>query len=263
MEQWNALGTGAKESDANLSEVISLLLVVATGRQLGARIRRIDESEEIRSVVQNCVEIELEPIQGTSDNLVLDLAKDFDGHLIHLIPEVLAGKKADVHVGKVSERGGECPFGKSALARGFASPAHTAKFKGLADAETFVALRHALRVRPVAQSAAVSSASHSEMTVNSADKVEFACDGEDGSHSAVGTRLDAQCFGRTESSEKVVGFSQVGEDEEMGLAVDTAGFDDPPVGMTADTVLLKAGHVFVYTIERLTECSQKNGTFMS
>jgi hypothetical protein len=177
--------------------------------------------------------------------------------LIHLIPEVLARETTDVHVGKVSERGGECPFGKSALARGFASPAHTTKLKGLADAETFVALRYALRVRLVAQSATVSRASHSEMTVNGADKVEFACDGEDGGHSTVGTRLDAQCFGSTESGEKVVGFSQVGEDEKMGLAVDTAGFDDPPVGMTADAVLLKAGHAFVYTIELTTEYSQK------
>jgi hypothetical protein len=40
MEQWNALGPGAKESDANLSQVISLLLVVATGRQLGPLCQR-------------------------------------------------------------------------------------------------------------------------------------------------------------------------------------------------------------------------------
>src|SRR5262245_35866273 len=50
-----------------------------------------------------------------------------------------------------------------------------------------------------------------------------------------------------EACQEIVGLAQVGQDDGARLAVDPAGFDELPVGVTADGLFLEAGHkVSVY-----------------
>jgi hypothetical protein len=103
-----------------------LLLVVASGGELGSGIRGIDEGEEIGGVIEDCVELEIEALQSAAYNFVLYGCKDFNRQLVHLIPEVLTGEQVDIYLGEFAQSRRTCPLGKSALARGMTSPADAA-----------------------------------------------------------------------------------------------------------------------------------------
>jgi hypothetical protein len=43
--------------------------------------------------------------------------------------------------------------------------------------------------------------------------------------------------------EQVVGFAEVGDDEDTGLAIDATGFDDAPIAVASNADALNARHV--------------------
>ena len=63
----------------------------------------------------------------------------------------------------------------------------------------------------------------------------------------VGTNRQATCWCFQQALEKAVGGAKVEDGHGPGLAVDAVRFDDTPIGMSTDHVLLQARHGFVYT----------------
>jgi hypothetical protein len=242
VEERHPFIAAAQKGDAQLAQVMSLLLVVASGGKLGTAIRGIDEGEKIGGVVEDCVELEIEALQSATYDFTLYRSKNLNWQLVHLIPEVLTGKKVDVCVGEFAERRRTCPLSKSALARGMTSPADTSQLEGLANAETIVTFGVAVWVGQIARGMSVTATNPGQVVIDSAGEVEFAGDSEDSRDGAMGTGVDAKGIGGPQADKKIIGLAEVGNYGKTRLAIDTMGLDDAPVGVAANVDTLEAGH---------------------
>ena len=242
VEKRHALFAGAKQSDAKLAQVMPLLLVVASGGELGSDIRGIDEGEEIGGVVEDCVELEIEALQSTAYDFAFYGCEDLNRQLVHLIPEVLTGKQVDVYLGELAQSRRACPFGKSSLARSMTSPADTAQLEGLTSAETIMALGAAPWVRDMPRGMSVSAPAGGQVAIDRTGNVKLASNGEDSRDGAMGEGLDAKGICGLKPEDQIIGFTEVGNHGETWLSANTVGLDDAPVGVAANVDSLQACH---------------------
>ena len=100
-----------------------------------------DEGEEVGGVEEQHVEGDLEALNDIGDQLAFKDLDEFDGELVHLVPEVLTGQPFRVDVSELSEGGGLGPGGEGALAGGTAGPTDGDQREGLAHGEAVVGFR--------------------------------------------------------------------------------------------------------------------------
>jgi hypothetical protein len=237
---------GAEQSHPELPEVVTLLFVVTPGGKLGPLVRRGNEGEEVRRVVEKGLERDLEALDHPADDLSLDERDGLDGKLIHLVPEVLAGEALDIDPEEIPEGGGPGPRGKAAFARRVAGSAQGGEEEGLSDREAIVAEGGKPGARGEAFSGA--PARDLEVTVDGVSHVQIAGERQKGGDGSMGKRADLKGLGSAEPSQKVIGLAQVGHHPDTGLSVDAPRLDDAPVRVTLDAEALETRHVFLVGI---------------
>jgi hypothetical protein len=118
---------------------LALLLLVAARGKRGLGVRRGNEGEEVRGVVEKRLEGDLEALDRPADDLSLDGGDGIDGKLLHLVPEVLAGEAFWVDPEQIPQGGGLRPRRKAPLARRVTGSAYRGEQERLSDRKAIVA----------------------------------------------------------------------------------------------------------------------------
>jgi hypothetical protein len=179
----------------------------------------------------------------TRDDLALDCREQLDGELIHLVPEVLAVQALKIDAGDFPQSGGARPFGEALLAGGMTSAADAYQFQRPTDTEALMTVRGPARIDNVSGLSSITAARGGQVAIDGAGDIEFAGECVEGGGCAMRLRAQAQKLSGLKAGEQVVGFAQMGKDDEPRLAVDANGFDDAPIAVASNADALDAGHI--------------------
>ena len=91
-----------------------------------------------------------------------------------------------------------------------------------------------------------------EAAIDDGRDFQFATERPESRYRAVRKGADADRIGGLQAGQQVVGLAEIQDRDGPGFPVDTAGFDDPPVGVSVDANGLKARHSEIATARPLT-----------
>ena len=106
-----------QQAQADLAQIAALLFVMAPLRQFGGRAG-VDVGEEVGAIVDQGAEIELKPLDEALSQLLFELADMFGADQIHVVPEVLRGKRSRIGGQEAGQDGLPVPVGELQFAGG-------------------------------------------------------------------------------------------------------------------------------------------------
>ena len=250
MKKRQAGAAGTQERDADLAQVIALLLVVAAGRQRAVPVRGGDKGEKVGGVEEQRVQGHPEFVEEPLGQGAFDLCDALHGKLIHLIPEMLARQPRRIDPGQFAERGGAGPAREPALARRVAGAPDAGERERLPNRQAVVSYWRLPGLRRRVIGAGKPTAGRVQLAVDEAREIELLGLVPEGGDRPMREGAQPQRIRRLETSQQVIGLAEVGDGNRPGLPVDAARLHDVPVSVAADPTGLQACHgVVVYAKE--------------
>jgi len=117
MQQGDVKIGADQQAQTDLTQVAALLFVMTSLRQFGG-IPGVDVGEEIGAVVDQGVEIELKTLDEALGHLFFEFEDVLGADQIHVIPEVLGGKRSRIGRQEAGQDGLPIPVGELQFAGG-------------------------------------------------------------------------------------------------------------------------------------------------
>src|SRR5262245_6262854 len=195
--------------------------------QPGWRLR-VDEGVEVGRIEEEGLQVEAIAINQAAAEILFEAVEGLGIEVVEVVPEALAGEVAGWHGQQAREDGPSIPTGQAGFGEGAQGAIEGGEQDVVGDGmalETFAG-----------------------MVLDQAGEVQVLCDLPECRDGGGVTDGGLEWLGALlEACQQIIGLAQVGQDDGARLAVDPAGFDELPVGMTADGLFLEAGHkVSVY-----------------
>ncbi len=203
------------------------LLAVAALSQLGALVEGIEVGEEVGGVKQHLAQVETELAGHGGNDVAFHGGEGGDGDAVHLVPEALAGELVGAQGEQAAQGGGVEPAGEAGLGAGGEAAVEDGGEQVGADGGAGAAL--------------------GEMTVDVLDELQAAGEGEQSGRGTEFTHDRLQRLGGggsgAEFLDDLVGATEIGLGDDLGLAVDALADAGVVVGVAPDDLLDEAGHI--------------------
>ena len=129
---------------------------------------------------------------------------------------MLAAQAVNIDAGDIPERGGARPFGEALLAGRMTGAADGYQFQRAADTEAIVTLRDPAGIAHVRELSSIAPARGAQVAINDPGDIEFAGQRVDRRGCAMRSRAQPKMLSGLKARQQVVGFAQMGDDEDTG-----------------------------------------------